>query len=192
MSKRNAALRQPPAPDEDANSYLGRATICALPEDALKGGGQQWRAQLPSGKEVDVALAVPYGYRPQAGDEVVVVGEENRYFVIGVTKHAGKIELRFHGDVDLRSSHGTIELQAAKKVRLIAQEVELRSEVLSVVAEKIIDKAATIYQHARQLLSLRAGEKREVVQGDCNTQAERVHIASKEAVKVNGREIHLG
>jgi hypothetical protein len=181
----HATSLQQQTPPTDADSYLGRAIVRDTSGGDIKVG-------LPSGEDVAVELAVPYGYRPQANDEVVVVGENGRYFVIGVTKHAEQVELRFHGDVTLRSSHGQVRLAAAQKLSLMGAEIEIRSKSLSVVAEKIVETATTIYQHARQLMSLRAGEKREVIEGDCNTQAERMHLASEEVIKVNGREIHLG
>ena len=164
---------------------LGRAIV-------LDCEGTQLEVQLPDDRRVEAQLAVPYGYRPTVGDELVVISQHNRFFVIGVTKSVNGVELRFNGDVELRSTNGSVALNAAKSLQLMASEIETRSKVFTMISDKIVEKAATIYQRATELLSLQAGQKEEVIEGESSTRAEHIHLASEELIKVNGKEIHLG
>jgi len=186
MADPSVAAPVSPATHLDAEErFLGRAVVCSCQATRLE-------VRLPDGRQVQAKLAVPFGYRPQVDDELVVIGQQDRYFVIGVTEAANAVELRFSGDVELRSTHGNIHLNAAKKLQMMAADIDMRTKVLTVISDKIVEKATTVYQRVSELLSIRAGEKQEVVDGECSTRAEHIHLASREVVKVNGKEIHLG
>src|SRR4051812_37154949 len=63
-----------------------------------------------------VALAFPYA--PAADDEVLAIGQDDTWYVIGVLRGSGTTNLTVPGNLTIRAPSGAIELAAARGVRI--------------------------------------------------------------------------
>ncbi len=167
-----------------AIDYLGPARL-------VEASAADMRAQLPSGEEVSIELALAYGYQPVVGDELVVVGKATRWYVIGVMATSGEVQLQFHGDVKL-TTDGTLELNGGEGVEITGDNISWRARRVLLAADTVLQRAGTLLQKVRGLASLRSGEKHEVVEGVHATRAQRAQWTARDTVTVNGKEIHLG
>src|SRR5690349_17715873 len=75
-------------------------------------------------------LALGYPYRPAAGDTVLALGQESRWYVIGVIRGRGLTSFTAPADLELRAPNGSIGLVASGGVRIEAPEVALRADRL--------------------------------------------------------------
>lgn len=164
--------------------YLGPATVVRA--------APLLEATLPGGEVVRPRLALAYPFVPAAGDTLLVIGGEERYFVIGVLSSTGRTELRFRGDVELRAANGTLELSAEQGVSLEAPQIDIKTKRLNVLAEKVTEAFGTVLTRVKSLLSVHTGETDTVVHGEWSSRSERAAITSQEVVSVNGKEVHLG
>jgi hypothetical protein len=173
--------------DQDAlgGRYLGPATVTEAAAAVLL-------AKLPNGEVVRPRLALAFPFVPAAGDTLLVVGQADRYFVIGVIESTGRTELRFRGDVELRAVDGTLELHGERGVSLHGPEIDLKTRKLGVVADKVTEAFGTVFTRVKALLSVHTGETDTVVHGEWSSRSERAAITSQEVVSVNGKEVHLG
>jgi Protein of unknown function (DUF3540) len=168
-----------------AEPYLGPAEVIAVRPAAIV-------ARLVHGDEVHARMALAYLYEPQVGDEVLVTGNSQGHYVIGVLRGAGKAVLTFAGDVELRASGGALRLCSDQAVTMEAPVVEVRAEKLRTVAGAVVESFASLRRHVRDLLSLRAGKSHTVVDGSSFSQSKSATILTEEKVTINGKEIFLG
>ncbi len=174
--------------DVDARALAGRYLG---PAEVLRAGAVL-EASLPGGEVIRPRLALAYAFVPAPGDSLLVIGEAERFFVIGVLASAGRTELRFRGDVDLRASGGTLELSGEHGVSVEGPRVDIRAKHLSVVADRVTEAFGTVLTRVKSLLSVHTGETAAVVHGEWSTRSDRAAITSREVVSVNGKEVHLG
>jgi len=177
-----------------AQSYaevLDEATFLG-PAEVRSRRGKRLKAQLPDGRTIEPEMALAWPTPVSEGDRVLVVGRESHFYVIGVLETKRSLKLRFFGDVLLHAVGGRVELQGDKEVELRAPDVAIRAQKFKTLAESVVERASTLYQNVREVLSVHAGEKREIVRGEWHARAERANIMASETVSVNGKEVHLG
>lgn len=184
VSTQEPALQGPVDAEALSGRYLGPAKVVR--------SGPILEVTLPSGDVARPKLALAYPFVPAAGDTLLVIGSEDRYFVIGVLESTGRTELRFRGDVELRAANGTLELSAEHGVSLEGPQVDIKAKRLNVVAEKVTEAFGTLLTRVKSLLSVHTGETDTVVHGEWSSRSERAAITSQEVVSVNGKEVHLG
>ena len=73
-----------------AAEYLGPASVIRLE-------GATPICEVPEVGEVRAELALAFPYEPTLGDELLVIGKRDRYWVIGVLRARGEVSLRFMG-----------------------------------------------------------------------------------------------
>ncbi|MBW2524032.1 MAG: DUF3540 domain-containing protein [Deltaproteobacteria bacterium] len=142
--------------------------------------------------EVRAELALAYPYQPQPGDELLVIGKQGRYYVIGVLHATGEVALRFLGDVRLHAVAGKLELAGDEGVRVRGKAIELGARKLQVLADSVVQRANSWYQQVRETFDVHAGEKRELVDGNLSIRADRASTITRGVVTINGKEVHLG
>ncbi|MFO0554673.1 MAG: DUF3540 domain-containing protein [Polyangiaceae bacterium] len=164
--------------------YLGPGVVVATRADRIE-------LELEGGERVDARAALPWPYEAAVGDELLVVGEGARHFVIGVLRGRGAIRLDFEGDVKL-SATGRLDLAADKGVSIRAPDVHVESDRLTIVAEAAHKIVGTLRQTVRDLFTLRAKEQHTLVEGNVLSHSKATRIVSEEKVTINGKEIFLG
>jgi len=176
---------------ESYTQVLDEATFLG-PAEMVGRRGKGIEASLPDGRVVQAAIALAWPVPLEAGDSLLLVGRDNQFFVIGVLTAQKANKLRFFGDVLLHAVGGRIDLESDDEVALHAPNVAIRTGKLTTVAKAVVERASTLYQNVREVLSIHAGEKREIVRGEWMARAERANITTSGTVSVNGKEVHLG
>ncbi len=179
----NVALIQPPP--EPAQPTLGPAEVTRVQT-------HQVEVRLPSDERVWARLALAFCYEPQVGDQVLVIGNDDGTFVIGVLQGSGTARLTFPGDVELRSTGGKVRIVADQGLELDAPEVSLRAKRVLLLADKMVEHLGSLYQTVTEVLNLRAGETHTMVEGTSYTQAKRSTLLTRDEVNINGKSVNLG
>jgi hypothetical protein len=117
---------------------------------------------------------------------------------------AGDLAIAAAGDIDLVAG-GQVRCRAAERVSVEAGSGEGRSSLVlgsalaelvatrvETVADRIFEKARTVFRKVEDLHQLRAGRSRTVVEDGFYVQSGHTSIESSEEVKIDGKTIHLG
>lgn len=168
-----------------AATYLG-------PAEVVRAGAGRVQARLPGGGSVEARLALPFAYRAEPGDEVLVIGGDDGHFVIGVLDGQGKTELAIRGDVQLHAVDGQLALSGDRGVRIDGDRIDLQTRRLSVVADTVVEQFQSLKKRVRDLFSVEAGRRHTIVEKSTYEQAESATLVTKKKVSINGKEIHLG
>jgi hypothetical protein len=147
---------------------------------------------LESGRRVLATIALADRYQPEPADVLLVIGDGDRFYVIGVIDGRGRHVIERQGDVELRAVGGRVRLHGDRGVDVDAPEVTVRARAAHVVVDKITAFAQNVRQRIGELLHLDTGERHEIVRGTALTQAKRATLLTEEKVSINGKEIHLG
>ena len=162
------------------------------PAEVLATGRRLLDVQLPSGEEVEAELALAFPYKPAVGDILLVIGDAERRYVIGVIEGKGELSLDFQGDVRLHSQNGELTLSGDKGVLVRGPVLDVVVESFSVLADKAVQKFTTLNQRVRELLTLRAGEAHTIVDETALQRAKKYAVVAEETASVNGKQILLG
>lgn len=165
--------------------YLGPATV-------THAGAASLEARLPTGETICPKMALAHPFAPAENDSLLVIGEGDRYFVIGVIESTGETLLRFRGNVSVRAVDGALDLHGERGVELRGPKIDLETKKLSVLADKATELFGTVFTRVKELLSVHAGESDTVVHGQWENRSKRAAITSEEVVSINGKEVHLG
>lgn len=165
--------------------HLGPAEVLAVAPDGVD-------VRLESGATARAVIALAVGYEAAVGDVVLVIGDVERAWIIGVLSSTGKTSLAVTGDLDLRSLDGAVRISGAKGVEIETPTLAMRAAKVSLVAEAVVEHVVSLRQRVRELLSVHAGEQHTVVDGASSTQAERASIVTEQKVTINGKAIYLG
>jgi hypothetical protein len=140
---------------------------------------------------VTARMAMPIPYAAAIGDELLVLGEGEHAYVVGVLRGAGTMRLELEGDVEI-SATGKLGLRAGASVTIDAPEVQVRSGRMSMLAGRVTQAFDSVRTTVRELLLVRAGEQQTFVDGTSHLQAKNARMLSESKVTINGKEIFLG
>lgn len=168
-----------------ATDYLGAGLVLDVTLSRV-------RVRLEDGAEREATMALAFPYHPELGDELLVLGKAERYFVVGLLSGQGRATLEFEGDVSLRSLGGKVEISAAEGVELRSRELALYADKVRIVASALTETLSTCVSRVRELWSVQAGERRTIVRGLSHLQAKQARIDTEEQVAINGKQVHLG
>ncbi len=180
-----AALRSERASAAAPRQYLGPAEVVEVMPHGVE-------VRLPDGAAARARLALAYPYEPAVGDELLVIGNEDGHYVIGVLSGQGRTSLAFRGDVDLRAEGGVLRLTSDRGVEVEAPEVTMLSGKLQQIAGAVAQKFTSLRQTVSELLSVHAGQAHSVVEGSSFSQSKSATILTEGKVTINGKAIHLG
>ena len=166
-------------------SFLG-------PCEVLGAAASSVRVRMPSGKEATADLALAFPSRAARGDVLLVIGGASGYYVIGVLRGQGRATLEFQGDVELRSVGGKVEISADKGIALSSSSIDIGAEKVRVIAEAVTESVTTMFTRVREVVTVHAGEARQIVRGQWFSQSKRAQVQTEDAFAINGRQIHLG
>lgn len=168
----------------DAPMYLGPAKVvqaAALTADV----------ELPTGTRQTARLALAYTYEPRAGDEVLVIGNADGHWIIGVIQGTGPAVMRFPADAEI-SAGGTLRLTADQGVEVRALDFAVTTQKIRMIASEVAHSFKNLRQRVQELMSVQAGQTHTVVEGSMHSQSKSASILTEEKVSINGKEVHLG
>lgn len=168
----------------DAPMYLGPAKVvdaAALTVDV----------ELPTGTRQTARLALAYAYEAREGDEVLVIGNAEGHWVIGVIHGTGPAVLRFPADAEI-SAGGTLRIAAEKSVDVRSVDFSVTTQKIRMIASEVAHSFKNLRQRVQELMSVQAGQTHTIVEGSMHSQAKSASILTEEKVSINGKEVHLG
>lgn len=164
--------------------YLGPAKV-------LQARALDVDVELPSGQQKRARMALAYAYEAREGDEVLVIGNPDGHWVIGVINGQGPAILRFPADAEL-SAGGSLRITAHRSVDVQAQDFSVTTQKIRLIATEVAQTFKSLRQRVHELLSVHAGQTHTVVEGSMHSQAKTATILTEEKVSINGKEVHLG
>lgn len=162
------------------------------PAEVLRVYPNEVEVRLKSGAFVRAQMALATPYEAVVGDLLLVIGDAEGHYVIGVLQGSGRSTLELPGDVELRAVNGTLRLSGDKGVEVAAPQMSVRVDSLQVIAGKVVQRFASLCQRVSDLLSVQAGERSTVVEGSSHEQAKTLTIVTEESARINGKGVYLG
>lgn len=180
-------------------SNVARLKIDEQPEEAMYLGPAkvvEARAldvdiELPNSQQKRARLALAYAYEARVGDEVLVIGNPDGHWIIGVINGQGPAILRFPADAEL-SAGGSLRITADQSVEVQARDFSVMTQKIRLMATEAAQTFKSLRQRVHELLSVQAGQTHTVVEGSMHSQAKSATILTEEKVSINGKEVHLG
>lgn len=153
--------------------------------------GPQVEVERPDGQVVPVTLATSSPYRPTRGDQVLIIGNDEGWYVIGVITALGPAALEVEGDLTIEAQ-GQVRLVGRRGVAVEGPEVQLKGKRLLSLFDSVTERCTNLFQSVRELASRQAGRVETTVEGTHHTRAKNANIVTRERVKINGKTVHLG
>jgi len=174
-----------------------RAAVSALaeylgPASVLRVEGSEVVVELPDGRDARVTLAFAFPYALAPDDVLLVIGNGDAHYAIGVLQGAGRTTLTFPGDVELRAEGGAQRLRGDKGIELRGPELAVQVDKLKMVAGAVTERFSSLVQRVQSLLSVQAREMHTVVEESAVTHAKTATVLTEETMTINGKEVHLG
>jgi hypothetical protein len=137
-------------------------------------------------------MALAFPYRPAAGDTVLALGQESKWYIIGVLQGRGVTSFIAPGDLELLAPNGSIGLKAAEGVRIEGPKVTLTADRLELAARTVFERFVQAYRRVAEAFHLRAGRVRTTVTGAWDVHAGRIAERADADVRIDGEKIYLG
>ncbi len=147
---------------------------------------------LMEGAECEALNAMAFPYTPRKGDTLLVIGQGEMHYAIGVLQAQGDMTLTFPGSVKFRAPKGAVSFHSGEAIDLHAPEVKVTAGKWSVVARTLSEKVTDALRWVGNLAQLKAGRRRTLIEGKDYERSQRKIMKAKKDVRVNGERIHLG
>lgn len=172
----------PPAPPV----HLGPATVIEADPHAP-------RVLLGDGRCVVAQAALASLYLPTTGDQVLVLGQEERWYVVGVLSGHAPATIAVQGDLALRAVGGKLTLTGDQGLELrTARELSVAADSIKTWAGTLVEKVGSATRWVREQLHVRAGSCTRLIDETDITRARNASILAEQAVKIDAREVNLG
>ena len=180
-----AVLRVPFQNNQAAVDYMGPATVTRV-------DGPRIVAKRSDGLEVEVELALALPYEPAQGDVLLLVGGREGNYAFGVIHGRGKASFAIEGDIDLHAVGGELRLTGDQGIVMHSPAVEIVSDKMKVFADSAVHKVTSLYQHVRELWSMKAEKAHIAVSDEIHQRSRSATVLTEEVMSFNGKQIHLG
>lgn len=169
----------------ETSTYLGPATVTET-----EGPAQQVRVAPSERSEAWARLALALPYQPAVGDEVLVIGDEVLY-VIGVLRGKGLSHLQVPGRLKIEAPQG-IEMISHGPIETRAPSIRFQVGKFEIVAQRLLESVRDAYRWVSGLFQLQSHRVRLFAESTAHLKAERTYLASRDAMNIDGKTIHLG
>lgn len=165
--------------------YLGPARVVRLEEESVV-------VVIDGAAVVHATLALAFPYRPVIGDQLLLIGDEQAFYVIGVLEARGRSDLSCEGGVALRAESGRLRLTGDRGVRVRGKTVHLETKELKTVAIDATQNFGEQRKQVRGEIKTEAGQIDELSQGPWLTQAKRFILKTLNEARVKSNTVRLG
>lgn len=168
----------------DPGTFLGPARVCQVAGNLV---------QLEFSDELTWAtMALAYPYKPAVGDTVLVVGQNQNWYVIGVLDGKGITTFSVPGDFEVCAPRGRINLIAGKGIQVKSPEVKITAGKLELVARRVSECFTEAARIVTGTWRIRAARVHNEIEGEYLVKAGRIIERAEQEVKIDGDKIHLG
>ncbi len=136
--------------------------------------------------------ALAYSYSFECEDTVLVIGQNDDWYVIGVLKGRGKTSFHVQGDLQFVSTQGSIDLIAPKGISIKSNRITLMASQLSILAKRLSQRLQSLRTNVKNGVTLVAARVSNTVSGSHRLKAGKIVERADGDVKIDGRKIHLG
>lgn len=161
------------------------------PATVLEAHGRRLIVQTPQG-EVFAENALAFPYQPVKGDTLLIVGQGEHHYAIGLLAAQGDMTIAFPANAVFAAPRGEIKFSSGKAIDLHSPNVRVRAGKLELLAKTISEKVDNAYRTVRKLFKLDAGRMNTTVEETAQTNAGRYVVKAKQDVKMDGEKIYLG
>ncbi|MCA8914883.1 MAG: DUF3540 domain-containing protein [Planctomycetes bacterium] len=173
------------------NTLLTGTDVKLTPASVLQTSGRMLTVMTAEGEVVaENALAFPY--QPVKGDSLLVIGQGEHWFAIGLLAAQGDMAIAFPANAVFSAPRGEIKFKSGKAIDMHSPNVRIRAGKLELLAKTISEKVDNAYRSVRKLLKLDAGRISTTVEETTHTRAGRFVVNAKQDVKMDGEKIYLG
>lgn len=165
--------------------YLGSARV-------VRGVGRSLVVALEDETRVFAKLALAFPYQPACDDEVLVIGDAQSFFVIGVLDGHGVTCLSGAGGLSLHAEGGRLSLVGDRGISLRGHHVAMETNKLVRLATTAVQTFGAQALEVREALSVEAGEVDELSQRSWVMQAKGVVLKALKGARMKGRAVRLG
>jgi hypothetical protein len=165
-------------------TYFGPARV-------IRTKGIQARVSF-CGQSAWATLAIPFPYQPREDDVLLVLGQEDACYAIGVIQGRGTTRFIASGDLEFHAPKGEILFSSSEGVNMEAPEVSIEASTLEFVARKMVERFGDLFCWVKGLFQSSANRERHVVEEKYNILAEQIEVRAEEDVKIDGTKINLG
>lgn len=137
-------------------------------------------------------VAMAQSYRPAIGDEVLAIGRDDDWYVIGLLSGSGETVLAAPGDVTIAAPSGKLQLLARDGIVLKGGLVTILAEKVELTAAHLFQRLSSLTQWVSGAVHRRLGRERTHVEGDSDLKAGRIVQVADADVTIDGQRINLG
>ena len=177
------ATMDTPATDATAR-YLGPARV-------LEVDGNRAKLDVPN-DQVWAVAALGGLYQIAVNDEVLAIGQDGAWYVVGVIRGRGTTALTVPCNLVIGAPRGSIELNAAKGVTVKSPSVTIAATRLELLARSAFERFNDATCWVKEAFQVQAGRIRTRVDGDYDLKADRILEVAENDVTIDGTKIHLG
>lgn len=147
---------------------------------------------LDGGATATARLALVQSYAPVVGDEVLAIGRDDAWYVIGLLEGSGTTTFVAPGDIEFAAPRGRIDLLARDGVFIKSGLVDIVAEKLQFTARHLFERLTDLTQWVSGAVHQRLGRVRSHVEGDYDLKAGRITELADDDVTIDGKRIYLG
>lgn len=136
-------------------------------------------------------MALAYPYRPVVGDIVLVMGQEDRWYVTGVLDGKGLTRLDYPGNVEMRAA-GRFRIEAGQEFEIATERIVMKADRLEMAVTAVRQQVASFYQHVTGTLRTIAGRQNTTIEKQSTLHARKIVRKAEDDVIIDGRQIKLG
>ncbi len=177
------ALERQPAV---APGYLGPARVQQINEDHIK-------VCHPEGHSVRARWAVAFPYQPRCADEVLLLGDGEGWYIIGVLHGRGVIAPRAHDKLSLHAVFGKLRIEARRGLHLRGAQLQLlASRQLRIAAERTHWEIGKLQRTVHERFDVFCQHYNDVCMGTLFNRSHKLALRVKQAMQVQGKTIRIG
>jgi len=165
-------------------TYIGPATVTGVDTGRVEAN--------VNGQIRQVGMTVGLRYEPDPGDVLLVAGQADRWYAIGVIRGSGRMVFSAPGDLELRSQRGGVSVKGARGLHLSAPRITMTADSLRMIAERVTESLGSVQRRVRDAVKEHVGRYSLRVEGLHRIRGKRLVHQATEEVKLKGKRIHLG
>ncbi|MCR9244816.1 MAG: DUF3540 domain-containing protein [bacterium] len=167
-----------------ATSYLGPAKVVEARTGRIL-------VAMPD-KKAWVTPAMQFTYEASAGDTLLVIGQDDLFYAIGVLNGSGRTALQVPGDLDLQAPHGRIRMQARDGLEFRAKAVQFVAEAWDAALGTVRQSCEELWTKVRGAMRISTRRRETRIRETDRTRAGRIIQTAAKDVQIDGEKIHLG
>jgi hypothetical protein len=185
LARLTVASRDPNV-DAERQVHLGPAVVLAVAPAA------PLAIRLADGRKVTARPAFALPYHATAGDELLVIGQGDAFYAIGVLQGRGQHAIDLPGDVRLRALDGTLTLSGDRGIEMETPALAMRASKLDMIVETVSQCLGSVTQFVRDRIAVQAGDSQVVVRESAQQIARNTVILSEDTSTLNAKKIQIG